>query len=192
VKWDPLPAGDASTLTAEDLRDAEAQVAAVREAVGPGVEILLDLYGRLDPHAAIRLARAIAPYRPYFLEEPVLPTNIDALARVARAVPTVPLATGERVLSKEEWWPVLERGIIEHAQPDVVHTGGIWPLRVIAAMAEARRVGFAPITRMGRSRRRPPSTSPPPRRTCRASRCRPTIISGPPPGETSSSSTRRR
>lgn len=144
MKWDPLPAGHASTLTAPEVRHVRDQVEAVRDALGPDREILLDLHGRLDPHTAIRVAEAVAPYRPYFLEEPVPPGHVDELSQVTGSMPTVPFATGERILSREDWWPVLERSGIEFAQPDVVHVGGLGELRAIASMAETRRIRFAP------------------------------------------------
>jgi galactonate dehydratase len=141
-KWDPLP-HSARTLEPAELRFVAKQVQAVREAVGDDVELMVELHGKLDAAAAIQVAEAIAPYRPYFMEEPAPPESLDALEAVARRV-RVPLATGERILTKEAYWPLLERQLVAYIQPDVIHVGGISESRKIAAMAEARLVGVAP------------------------------------------------
>jgi galactonate dehydratase len=142
LKWDPFPA-NFLTLRPEAVRFVVEQVAAVREAVGDDVEILVEAHGRLDPDTAIEVARAIQPYRPYFLEEPVPPDSLDALAKVAQHAP-VPLAVGERVTTKFDYWPLLERQLVGTIQPDVIHVGGIGELKKIAALAEARYVRVAP------------------------------------------------
>ena len=148
LKWDPLPASprpasDFLTLQPQDLRFVVEQVRAVREAVGDDVELLVEAHGRLDPNAAVRLAHAIAPFRPFFLEEPVPPESLDALARVAGQV-DIPLATGERILTRYGYWPLLERQLVDYIQPDVIHVGGLLECKKIAAMAEARYVRVAP------------------------------------------------
>jgi galactonate dehydratase len=125
------------------LRFVAKQVQAVREAVGDDVELMVELHGKLDPATAIQVADAIAPYRPYFMEEPAPPESLDALEAVARRV-RVPLATGERILTKEAYWPLLERQLVAYIQPDVIHVGGILESKKIAALAEARYVGVAP------------------------------------------------
>jgi len=142
LKWDPLPA-NFLTLRPAEMRHVVEQVRAVREAVGDDVELLIELHGRLNPTTAIRLAQEIAPFRPYFLEEPVPPDSLDALAKVA-GVAGVPLATGERLLTTYDYWPLLERQLVDYIQPDVIHVGGILACKKIAALAEARYVGVAP------------------------------------------------
>lgn len=141
-KWDPIPA-NFLTLEPAQVRDVDEQVHRVREAVGEDVELLIEIHGRLDPNTAIRVARAVEPYRPYFMEEPVPPDNLDALAKVAAHV-NIPLATGERVFTKYGFWPLLERQCVDYIQPDVIHCGGLLETKKIAAMAEARYVGVAP------------------------------------------------
>jgi len=146
LKWDPLPAGVGPmrrTLEPSEMRDVVAQLRAVRQAVGEDVELLVELHGRLDPTTAIRLAREIEPFRPYFMEEPTPPENPDALAKVA-AHTRVPLAVGERILTKEGFWPLLERQCVDFIQPDVIHVGGLLECKKIAALAEARGVSVAP------------------------------------------------
>ena len=109
---------------------------------------MLDLHGRLEPSAAVRFAEAIEPVKLYFLEEPVPPESLEALARVARRTRT-PLAAGERLYSKHDFWRLLQLGAVEFVQPDVCHCGGIAELRAIAALAEACQVQVAPHNPLG-------------------------------------------
>lgn len=130
------------------LKNTVAIVKAAQEAVGEGVDILLDLHGRLSPAVAIQVAEELAPYRPFFLEEPCLPENVDALARIAHAVKT-PIATGERLFTRFGFREVLEKQAAAVIQPDISHCGGIFEARKIAAMAEAYYVGVAPHNPLG-------------------------------------------
>jgi galactonate dehydratase len=143
VKWDPLPVSIAGHLDPVATRAVVAQVETVRRELGPDPLLMLDLHGRLDPPSAIRLVRYLAPYDPYFVEEPVPPQNIAGLVEVARHSP-VPLATGERILTRPVWWDVLSTGAIEHAQPDIIHVGGPFEARYISALCETRGVRVAP------------------------------------------------
>ena len=124
-------------------RIAVQKIAAVREAVGDDVELLVEVHGRLAPADAIRIGNAMEPYRPFVYEEPVPPQNIDALQRVAEAV-NIPVATGERLYTKWDYADLLQRQIVKMIQPDIVQGGGISELKKIAAMAEAHYVGFQP------------------------------------------------
>jgi galactonate dehydratase len=126
------------------LRTTVARVEAVRRAVGEDVDLMLDSHGQLAPGDAIELARALAPYGLLFLEEPVPPDQADALGKVAAAKLPIRLATGERLFTKWDYWPVLSGGYIDVAQPDICHAGGITELRKIAALAEACYVKVAP------------------------------------------------
>jgi galactonate dehydratase len=122
---------------------AAARVQAVREAIGNGVDILLDFHGEVGPAMAIWLEEAIRPFHPMFIEEPVLPENVDALARLAGQFKT-PIATGERLFTKWGFREVLEKGAAHILQPDPCICGGIFETRTIGAMAEAYYVGLAP------------------------------------------------
>jgi galactonate dehydratase len=122
--------------------------AAIREAVGPEVDVAIDFHGRVPPSMAIRLAKALEPYQPMFIEEPVLPENVDALALVARST-TIPIATGERLFTRWGFRRVLENQAAAIVQPDLSHAGGIWECRKIAAMAEAYYVAVAPHCPLG-------------------------------------------
>ncbi|MAF53388.1 MAG: galactonate dehydratase [SAR202 cluster bacterium] len=142
LKGDPF-AHQGQYTTAESERKALAIVAAVRDAVGDDVELLIEVHGRLTPAEAIRVGEALEPYRPYFYEEPIPPQNVDAMLKVAQAI-NIPLATGERIYTKWGFKDLLEKQVVSVVQPDVCHAGGISELKKIAAMAEVYYVGFAP------------------------------------------------
>jgi galactonate dehydratase len=126
------------------LRTTVARVEAVRRAVGEEVDLMLDNHGQLAPGDAIELGRALAPFGLLFFEEPVPPDTPEALARVAAAQLPLRLATGERLFSKWDYRPVLQNGLVDVAQPDICHAGGLTELRKIAAMAEASYIKIAP------------------------------------------------
>lgn len=119
------------------------RIFAIREAVGLEVDIAIDFHGRIHKTMAKVLARELDPVKLSFLEEPVLPTNNEALREIAKYT-TVPIATGERMYSRWEFKNLLEEGIVDIVQPDLSHAGGISECRRIAAMAEAYDVAFAP------------------------------------------------
>ena len=143
LKFDPFPNPWRTFISGAEERAAVANVAAVREAVGPDVDILVEVHRRLAPMHAIRVARAIEPYRPFWFEEPVAPENVPALAEVRRAV-GIPVVTGEALYAKAGFREVLERGAADILNPDVGNCGGILELREIAAMAEPYYVAVSP------------------------------------------------
>ena len=130
------------------IEQAVARVAALREALGDAVDIGIDFHGRVSPPMAVRLAKALEPFRPMFIEEPCLPENVDAMATVARAT-SIPVATGERLFTRWGFREVLEKQAAAILQPDVSHAGGILETRKIAAMAEAYYVHVAPHCPLG-------------------------------------------
>jgi galactonate dehydratase len=131
------------------VRAAAAVMEAVREAVGPSVDIMVDLHGRTTAAMAIRYGQAMAPYEPWFFEEPVPPEDVDGHVAVARALPGIPIASGERLIGRWAFRPFFERGAIAVAQPDVCHAGGISEVRRIAAMAESHGISVAPHNPLG-------------------------------------------
>ncbi len=137
-----------SNVHAEDDREAArlavARVAAVREAVGPKVDIMLDNHGRAIPPDAVELMDALQPYSLLFYEEPTPPDNIHVLGRLRQAGSSVPLATGERLFTKFGFRELLEQQFVDFIQPDICHAGGILEMHSIAAMAEAHYVKLAP------------------------------------------------
>ena len=122
---------------------AAARVQAVREAVGNEIDILLDFHGRVSPTMAIWLEEAIRPYHPLFIEEPVLPENVDALVQFSRQSKT-PVATGERLFTKWGFREILEKGAATILQPDPCICGGIFETRQIGSMAETWYASLAP------------------------------------------------
>jgi len=130
------------------VEETVARMAALREGVGTRVDIGLDFHGRVSPAMAIRLAKALEPYQPLFIEEPCLPENVDAMVTVARST-SVPIATGERLFTKWGFREVLEKGAASILQPDLSHAGGIFEVRKIAAMAEVYYAAIAPHCPLG-------------------------------------------
>jgi galactonate dehydratase len=109
---------------------------------------MVDLHGRTTPAMAIQYGLALAPHRPWFLEEPCPPENVDAMVEVARALP-IPIATGERLVTRFQFRELLEKRACAVIQPDVCHCGGISELKRIAAMADAYYVSVAPHNPLG-------------------------------------------
>lgn len=123
------------------------RLAAVREAIGPERDVIVDFHGRISTAMSRRLLQLLEPFSPLFVEEPVLPEFSRDLARLT-AHTTVPLATGERLYSRWDFRDVLPTGIAV-AQPDVSHAGGISEVRRIAALAETYDVYLAPHCPLG-------------------------------------------
>lgn len=119
-----------------------ANVAAVREAVGPNVGIGVDFHGRVHKPMAKVLLRELEPYKLMFVEEPVLSEHHEALKELAH-VATMPIALGERLYSRWDFKRILSEGYVDIVQPDPSHAGGITETRKIAAMAEAYDVALA-------------------------------------------------
>lgn len=147
LKFDPFGSADREVPRQEKLRSI-AIVEAVRDAVGPDVEVLIECHGRFSPATAIEFARELERFRPFWYEEPLPPENVDALARVASQV-RIPIATGERIYTKYQWWEVLRRGCVDIIQPDILHCGGILEAKKIAAMADACYLAAAPHNPVG-------------------------------------------
>ncbi|MFD6136690.1 galactonate dehydratase [Isoptericola sp. NPDC060257] len=125
-----------------------ANVAAVREAVGPDVGIGVDFHGRVHRPMARVLLEALEPYHLMFVEEPVLSEHVDGIADVLRASST-PIALGERLYSRWDFKDVITSGVVDVIQPDLSHAGGITEVRKIAAMAEAYDIAVAPHCPLG-------------------------------------------
>jgi galactonate dehydratase len=124
------------------------RIAAVREAVGKEVGIGIDFHGRVHKPMAKILAKELEPFRPMFIEEPVLPENNEALREIANHT-HIPIATGERMFSRWDFKSLLADGYVDIIQPDVSHAGGITEVKKIASMAEAYDVALAPHCPLG-------------------------------------------
>jgi galactonate dehydratase len=127
---------------------AEQAVARMRDAVGPLVDIMVDCHARPSPAMGLQFAKALEPYRLFFLEEPCWPENVDSLSRINASVST-PIATGERLTSLSQFRDLFAVRGCEIAQPDITHCGGLSAARKIAALAEAHRIGLAPHNPQG-------------------------------------------
>ncbi len=147
LKWDPF-GRTYLTMSGAERRSAVAQIAAVRQAVGPDVDLIIEGHGRFDVPTAIAAARDIAPFAPMAFEEPVPPESLDALADVRRASP-VPIASGERFCEPARFQEAITRGAVDHLQPDVCHVGGLGECKRIAAMAYARYLPVSPHNPLG-------------------------------------------
>ncbi len=119
-----------------------------REAVGDEVDLCIEVHRRLTPAEAVALARGIEQYRPFFIEDPTLPDNLDAMAEIAAKV-HVPIATGERLHTIFEFEMLLARNAVHYLRPDVCMCGGISHAKKIAALAEARYVRVVPHNPLG-------------------------------------------
>jgi len=147
LKFDPF--GTAwKEMTAADMAAAEAVVAAVRGAVGDGVEMMVEVHGRLSVGCAVAMGRRLAAYRPAWYEEPVAPGSLDLLREVKQALP-FPVAAGERLYTLEEFQQLIGPRACDVVQPDLAHCGGLWVGNKIAALAQARDVGVAPHCSVG-------------------------------------------
>jgi len=126
------------------VRFAERMVRAVREAVGDGVDLMVDLHARCSsPAMALQYCRALEPYGLFFFEEPCPTEDLEATAQVTRAA-RMPIATGERLVGRHQFREVFERRACHVIQPDLSHCGGLWEARKIAAAAEAVSIAVAP------------------------------------------------
>lgn len=121
---------------------------AMRELVGPEVELAFDFHGKMTPALAVEVCHELRGMRPMFVEEPVPQENVDALKLVSDHVP-FPIATGERLLSRWEFRTIFEQGACAYIQPDVAHAGGISELKRIANMAEVYYMHIMPHCAIG-------------------------------------------
>ena len=142
LKWDPL-GKSYMELGRTEFTHAMDVVAAVRDAVGRDVDLMIEGHGRFDVATGIRIAQALKPYDPMFFEEPTPPDCLDALAEVHRKSP-VPISAGERIYSVMQFREFLDKGCADFAQPDVSHCGGIMAVKEMAAMAKTHYVAMAP------------------------------------------------
>ena len=142
LKFDPFGAGYYELSYEEKLKSVEL-VEAVRDAVGPDVEILVEMHGRFSPYMAIEIAAALEKYQPSWVEEPVPPDNIAALAKAAEKI-NLPVATGERLHNKYEYRELINLQAADILQPDITQTGGFLETKKIAAMGDMCYMTVAP------------------------------------------------
>ena len=140
----PLP----RDIPLKDLKHAARIFRAIRDAVGDELEIGIGTHGQFSTSGAIRAAKVLEEFHPFWFEEPVPPENVDEMARVARQT-SIPIATGERLVTKYEFAQVLNKQAAGIIQLDVGQCGGILESKKIAGMAEAHFAMIAPHMYVG-------------------------------------------
>lgn len=143
LKFDPLPRPWRTFIPREHEVHAEKVVKAVRDAVGPDVDLLIELHRRLSVAHTVAIADRIAPYNPFLIEEPCQAENILAIAEV-RQKTHIPIMTGENIFGKAGFRRVFDHRAADYLNADVANCGGILELREIAAMAEPYFIGMSP------------------------------------------------
>ena len=142
MKWDPF-GKNYLEISNKELDKALRNVAAVREAVGNEVDLLIEGHGRFNIPTGLKIARELEQFKPMFFEEPVPPDNLDALKEVKDKSP-VAISAGERLYTRWDYKPLFDKMAADYIQPDISHAGGIMELKKIAAEAECRYIPFAP------------------------------------------------
>ncbi len=142
LKFDPFGAAG-PRITNDELKVAMARVEKVRSAVGESADLLIEAHGRFDTITATKIARELESFSPMWFEEPVPEDDIASMAEVRSKSP-VPIATGERIVTKYRFQDLLGARAANIIQPDVCHVGGIRALMEIASMAEITYVSVAP------------------------------------------------
>jgi len=130
-----------------ELNGVVDRVSSARSVLGPDRDVAVDCHGRFSLATARRLAPLIEPFHPFFIEEPVVPENSHLIKHVVNST-NIPIATGERLYSRQEFLPVLQAGV-PIIQPDISHAGGISEVRRIAALAETFDAVVAPHCPLG-------------------------------------------
>ncbi len=142
MKFDPFGNGDLE-LTREELKISIQIIEAVREAVGPDIQLFIEMHGRFAAHQALEIAKKIEHINPSWLEEPCRPNDLDGLARVRQGT-YLPIATGERLYGAPDFRPFFGLNAIDIIQPDITQCGGILEVKKIASTAESHGVMVAP------------------------------------------------
>jgi galactonate dehydratase len=130
------------------IRHAERCVAAMRDAVGEEIDIMVDCHARPSPRMGHLFAAALEQFGLYWFEEPCWPERVGDIAAIQRSVRT-PIATGERLVGAQAFAELLAQGACSVIQPDITHCGGLTEARRIAALAEVHRVALAPHNPQG-------------------------------------------
>ena len=143
-KYDPFGAypGPERQLSTTVLNEVREMIRGIREA-GPAFDICVEAHGKFNIASAGRIIKMLEPFDPYFLEEPIPPENMEAMATL-QASTNIPIATGEGIQGHFNYAPLLEKRAARILQPDVSRTGGITAMKKIAAMADAHYLTFAP------------------------------------------------
>lgn len=147
MKFDPFGTAWRVQSRYEENRSI-ALVEAVREQVGPHVDLMIEAHNRFSAASALRIAERLAPFEPSWFEEPVAHHNIPVLRSVAERSP-VPVAAGESFSTLQQFGEMLAGGAVSIAQPEPIHLGGIWRTMQVVALAEANHAVVAPHNAQG-------------------------------------------
>ena len=142
LKFDPF-GGAGPTITRTGLEKAKARIGAIRDSVGDDIDLMIEAHGRFNTRTALKIVQEISRYDPFWFEEPVPEEDIISMAEVRRGS-QVPIATGERIISRNRFWELLSQRSADIIQPDVCHMGGILPLVEVGSMASVNYVTVAP------------------------------------------------
>ncbi|GAB4136795.1 MAG: galactonate dehydratase [Planctomycetaceae bacterium] len=143
VRFDPRIEADGQAFEPSSAaRRCVADFAAIREACGDDVEIIVDLHTRFDPAEAIRVCRDLEQYRPFFVEDPIRMENFDSFRKLSRHV-HIPLAAGEQYATKWEFRQQVEEDLIDYARTDVCIVGGITEAMKIVGWCETHFIKMA-------------------------------------------------
>jgi galactonate dehydratase len=142
LKLDPFGAASSELSPVEERRALDI-VAAVRTAVGPDVQLFVEMHGRFTAATAVRIASKLEAFGPEWIEEPVPPENPEAMRRVRQGT-RLPIATGERAHLMEDIRPFIEQGLVDVVQVDLTHFGGFLPMKRVAGWADAYYLLMAP------------------------------------------------
>lgn len=143
LKFDPFSNPWRTHIGRAEEELAVERVRAVREAVGPQVEILVEVHRRLAPNEAVRMAQRLEPFEPFWFEEPIDAEDMAGLAEVRQHI-SLPVVTGEALYSKAQFAQVFAQRAADILNPDVCNCGGILALKEIASAAEPWHVTVAP------------------------------------------------
>jgi galactonate dehydratase len=147
LKFDPF--GTAwKDMSPQDTEAALDLVTAVRDAVGPGVGLMIEFHGRLSAGTAVEVMRRLEPFGPVWCEEPVIPESIDLLLEVKRHARS-PIAAGERLYTLADFERLTRTRAADVVQMDLAHCGGILAGKKIAAMAAVQDLRVAPHCSIG-------------------------------------------
>lgn len=129
-------------ISETDLRAGLEPIRRIRDAVGVAMDVMVELHGLWSPPAALRIAKALEPFEPFWIEDPLRSDDVDAIATLAAAT-SVPIAVGETLGGLRAFDSLLRSGAARYVTPDIGWSGGITTVRQIAAIAQARQIPVA-------------------------------------------------
>ena len=132
-----------NSISQQELDEGVKIIAAIRDEVGMDMDLMIELHGLWNRSSAKRIIDAITPYKPFWVEDPLRPDAVDALAQLRREI-SVPIAIGETAVGRKQVLPLLENGVVDYLTIDISWTGGLTEARKIASLADLFAVPVAP------------------------------------------------